>query len=376
MQFSFTDEQEEFRRTVRRFLQDRSPISEVRRLMETETGYDAGVWKDLCQGLGLTGVHVPETYGGQGFGFVELGIALEEMGRALLCAPYFASAVLATGAILNAADETQKRRLLAPILAGDAIASLAVAEPAGRWDADASELVATRDGSAFRLNGVKSFVLDGLRADAIVVAGRAPGSSGAQGLSLFVVAGDAAGLERRSLSSLDATRKLARLELSGVRAEVLGEPGAAAAALSRTLDEAAVALANEMVGGAQRVLETTVEYAQTRMQFGRPIGSFQAIKHKCADLLLDVEHAKSAAYAAAWAVAEGHRDAPAFASLAKACASDAYLRAASDSIQIHGGVGFTWDNDCHLYFKRAKCSEAFLGLPHEHRERFLQRSGI
>ncbi len=376
MQFSFTDEQEEFRRSVRRFLQDRSPISEVRRLMETETGYDAGVWKELCQGLGLTGVHVPETYGGQGFGFVELGIALEEMGRALLCAPYFASAVLATGAILNAAEEAQKRRLLAPILAGDAIATLAVAEPAGRWDAEASELVATRDGSAFLLNGVKSFVLDGLRADAIVVAGRAPGSSGAQGLSLFVVAGDAAGLERRPLSSLDATRKLARLELSGVRAEVLGEPGAAAAALSRTLDEAAVALANEMVGGAQRVLETTVEYAKTRMQFGRPIGSFQAIKHKCADLLLDVEHAKSAAYAAASAVAEGHGDAPAFASLAKACASDAYLRAASDSIQIHGGVGFTWESDCHLYFKRAKCSEAFLGLPHEHRERFLRRSGI
>ena len=376
MRFSFTDEQEEFRRSVRRFLQDRSPISEVRRLMETESGYHAGVWKELCQGLCLTGVHVPETYGGQGFGFVELAIALEEMGRVLLCAPYFASAVLATGAILNAADEAQKRRLLAPILAGDAIATLAVAEPAGRWDAEASELVATRDGSAFLLNGVKSFVLDGLRADAIVVAGRAPGSSGAEGLSLFVVAGDAAGLERRPLSSLDATRKLARLELSAVRAEVLGEPGAAAAALARTLDEAAVALANEMVGGAQRVLETTVEYAKTRMQFGRPIGSFQAVKHKCADLLLDVEHAKSAAYAAASALAERHGDAPAFASLAKACASDAYLRAASDSIQIHGGVGFTWENDCHLYFKRAKCSEAFFGLPHEHRERFLRRSGI
>ena len=376
MQFSFTDEQGEFRRVLRRFLHDKSPPAEVRRLMETETGWEPALWKELTQTLGLAGLHVPEEYGGQGFGFVELGIALEETGRVLLCAPYFASAVLATSAIMTAASHAQKLALLPGLAAGDTIATLAFAEPNGRWDSTGIELTATPAGGAFRLDGVKSFVLDGQRADLIVVAARAPGSTGDDGISFFTLAGESPGLERRGLSTLDATRKLARLEFSGARADLIGELGGGAIALARTLDAAAIALASEMVGGAEHVLETAVAYAKTRMQFGRPIGSFQAIKHKCAELVLEVEHAKSAAYAAASAAAQNAEDLPALASLAKACASDAYLRAATDSIQIHGGVGFTWENDCHLYFKRAKSSEAFLGLPGEHRERFLQRSGI
>jgi alkylation response protein AidB-like acyl-CoA dehydrogenase len=373
LRFSFTDEQEEFRRVVRQFLEGNSPPGEVRRLMETPDGCDRAVWRHLSGELALPAVHIPEEYGGQGFGFSELGIAVEEMGRALLCAPYFASVALAANAILNAATETRKQQLLPGIASGETIATLAHCEPNGRWDAAGVALTATEKGGAFELDGVKTFVLDGVTADLIVVVARSPGSSGEAGLSFFAVRGDAPGLERRLLSTIDETRKQARLEFSGVRAELLGDLGAGAPALAKTLDLAAIALANEMVGGAQRVLELAVEYAKTRMQFGRPIGSFQAIKHKCADLLLEVELAKSAAYYAAAAVDEDDADLPALASLAKAVASEAYLKAAAENIQIHGGVGFTWEDDAHLYFKRAKSSEVFLGAPSQHWEWLAQR---
>ncbi len=374
--FSFSDDQEELRQAVRRFLEDKSPEAEVRRLMETPTGYDPEVWAQLSQELGLAAVHIPEEYGGQGYGFAELGIVLEEMGRVLLCAPYFASAVLGAGAILNAATETRKKELLPGIVSGETIATLAVAEPSGRWDAEGVALEATSDGDGFRLDGCKSFVLDGHTADLIVVVARSPGSSGSDGISFFTIAGDASGVERRLLETIDATRKLARLEFSGARAELLGELGAGCAALARTLDQAAIALANEMVGGAQKVLETAVEYAKTRVQFGRPIGSFQAIKHKCADMLLQIEHAKSAAYYAAAAAAEDEEELPMLAALAKSLASDAFRAAATENIQIHGGVGFTWEHDAHLYFKRAKGSEVFLGSPAHHRELLARHLGV
>lgn len=376
MQFSFSDEQEEFRRTVRRFLEDVSPPDEVRRLMETEEGFDASVWAKLCEGLGLAGVAIPEEYGGQGFGFVELGIALEEMGRSLLCAPYFASAVCAANAILNAGTEEDKKSLLPSIASGAVIATLAVAEAEGVWSPDAISLTAKSAGDSYRLDGIKSFVVDGHTADQIVVVAREPGSRGSDGLSFFLVLGDADGLSRRGLTTLDPTRKLAELSFEGVSGALIGELGTGADALSRTLDQAVIGLANEMVGGAQKVLETAVDYAKVRMQFGRAIGSFQSIKHRCADLLLEVEHAKSAAYYAAAAAAEGQDDVPALACLAKATCSDVYRRVASASIQIHGGVGFTWENDTHLYFKRARSSEVFLGTPDEHREQLLQRWGI
>ena len=372
MAFVFTEEQEQFRDIVARFLRDTSPTVEVRRLMETDAGFDGGVWERLNSELGLSALHVPEALGGQGFSFVELGIVCEEMGRALLCAPYLSSAVLATDAILQAGDPGQQADLLPAMASGERRGALAVTEPNGGWHAGAVETTATRNGAAYRLDGAKSFVIDGHTADFLVVVAREPGSSGADGISFFTVAGDAPGLDRRLLETVDATRKQARLAFRGVPAEPLGEPGAGAPALERILVDAVTALASEMVGGAQQMLDSAIEYTKLRMQFGRAIGSFQAVKHKCADMLLEVELAKSAAYQAAAAVAEGAEDAPALASLAKAAASDTYLQAAADCIQLHGGIGFTWDNDTHLWFKRAKSSEVLFGDATYHRERMLE----
>jgi alkylation response protein AidB-like acyl-CoA dehydrogenase len=372
MQFSFTAEQEEFRSVLRRFLEDKSPPTVVRRLMETEAGWDRASWRDLNQQLGLSAVHIPEAYGGQGFGFVELGIVLEEMGRALLCAPFFASTVLAATAIMNAGTEAQKRALLPPIADADCIATLAFTEPNGRWDTSGVETTATPDGGKFLLEGVKSFVLDGHTADLIVVLARRPGSNGDDGLSFFTVRSDAPGLTRRALKVVDPTRKQARLDFASVEAELLGEEGGGAGPFARTMTQAAVCLANEMVGGAERLRQSALDYANLRVQFGRSIASFQSMKHKQADMLVDVELAKSAAYYAAAAAADDDPELPAVASLAKACAADAYMQTAIHTIQIHGGIGFTWDNDTHLWFKRAKSSEVFLGDPTWHRELMMR----
>ncbi|HEX2942312.1 MAG TPA: acyl-CoA dehydrogenase family protein [Rhodopila sp.] len=372
MQFSFTSEQEEFRSVLRRFLEEKSPPTLVRRLMETDAGWDRAAWRDLNQQLGLAAIHIPETYGGQGFSFIELGIVLEEMGRALLCAPYFSSTVLAATAIMNAATEAQKRDLLPPIAAGDIIATLACTEPNGQWDAGGVAATATPVSGGFRLQGVKSFVVDGHTADQIIVLARRPGSSGPDGLSFFIVPGDAPGLTRRALKVLDPTRKLAMLTFDAVEATLLGEEGAAAAPFARTMTQAAVCLANEMVGGAEKLRVSALDYANLRVQFGRAIASFQSMKHKQADMLLDVELAKSAAYHAASAAADDDPDLPAVASLAKAAASEAYMQTAIHTIQIHGGIGFTWDNDTHLWFKRAKASEVFLGDPAYHREQMMR----
>jgi len=372
MKFSFSSEQEAFRESLRRFLAERSPTKEVRRLMETPHGWEREGWARLNAELGLTAVRIPEQYGGQGFGFSEQCIVLEEMGRVLLCAPYFSSSVLATGAILNAGGEAEKAALLPGMASGEVVATLASVEDCGSWDAAATTLIATRDGEGWRLDGHKSFVLDGHSADLVVVLGRAAGSAGEEGLSLFTVAGDAPGLARRALAVLDPTRKLARLAFRGVRAELLGEAGGAAAPFARTMAEAAVCLASEMVGGADRLREDALAYAMMRMQFGRSIATFQSMKHKQADMLLEVELAKSAAYFAAAALDDGDDDVVATASLAKAAASEAYTQTAIHAVQIHGGIGFTWDNDTHLWFKRAKASEVLLGDAHLHRERMMQ----
>ena len=373
MQFAFTDEQVEFRSILRRFLEAKSPPTAVRRLMETEDGYDRAVWQQLSGELGLAGVHIPEEYGGQGFGFVELCIALEEMGRSLLCAPFFSTVALAATAILNGATEDEKRRLLPKIAAGETLAALAFTEDDGRWDMGATQTTATVANGGYRLDGVKSFVVDGHVADLIVVLARAPGSRGTDGLSLFAVAGDAPGLERRALKVMDPTRKQARLTFKSVPATLIGTEGGAAAGFAKTLDQAAACLANEMAGGTGRLLEMSMDYAQMRVQFGRQIGSFQSLKHKAADMLMEAEMAKSAAYYAASAAAENSADFPAVASLAKACAAETYMQTAVHTIQIHGGIGFTWDQDCHLCFKRAKSSEVMLGDPAYHRELMMQR---
>src|SRR6266536_803875 len=374
MNFAFSEEQEQLRDAVRRFMEAKSPSSEVRRLMETTEGYDEAVWKQMAQELGLQSLHIPEAHGGQGFTFVELGIVLEEMGRVLLCAPYYSTVVLAADAIMNAGTDAQQGELLPGIASGETIAALAFTEPNGRWDASGITMEASGKGDSYELSGTKMFVIDGHTANTIIAVARTAGTSGEAGISFFD--GDASGLTRTPLATMDQTRKQARLDFSGVPARPLGDVGTGWAALSKTLDQAAVCLSNEMVGGAQKVLEMSVEYAKVRVQFGRPIGSFQAIKHKCADMLLEVESAKSAAYYAAWAAAELNDELPVVASLAKAYCSDAYFHATAENIQIHGGIGLTWEHPAHLYFKRAKSSELLFGDPTYHREQLAQRIGL
>lgn len=371
MNFAFSEEQDALRTSVRRFLDDKSPETEVRRLMETEQGYDPEVWTQMAEQLGLQSLTIPEEYGGSGFTYVELTVVLEEMGAALLCAPFFSTVALGANAIMTSGDTQAMERLLPGIAAGETIATLALTEDSGRWDADGVMMTATGSGDRWTLDGHKSFVIDGHIADVLLVVARTPA-----GLSLFEVAGDAAGLTRTALPTMDQTRKQARLEFAGTPATLIGTDGGAEAGLSKTLDLAAVALAAEQVGGAQRCLTSSVEYAKTRIQFGRPIGSFQAIKHKCADMLLEVESAKSAAYYAGWAAAEDSDELPVVASLAKSYCSEAYFHAAAETIQIHGGIGFTWEHPAHLYFKRAKSSELLLGDPSYHRELLAQRIGI
>jgi alkylation response protein AidB-like acyl-CoA dehydrogenase len=371
MNFAFTDEQEELRKTVRSFLEAKSSEEAVREQMETESGYDPAVWSQMGEQMGLQGLSIPEEYGGSGYGFVELGIVLEEMGRALLCAPFFSTAVLAANTLLQSGDENAKQTYLPGIASGETIATLAYTEPSGKWDESGITMEATKSGDGYTLSGTKSFVLDGHTADLIIVAAKTGAGTG-----LFAVAGDAAGLTRTSLSTMDQTRKQAKLDFDNTPATLIGEEGAGWTTLSTVLDLAAVALAAEQVGGAQKVLEMAVEYAKVRVQFGRPIGSFQAIKHKCADMLLEVESAKSAAYYGMWCASEMNDELPSTASLAKAYCSEAYFHAAAENIQIHGGIGFTWEHPAHLYFKRAKSSELLFGDPTYHREQLAQRIGI
>ncbi len=376
MDFAFSEEQEEFRETLRRCLEEKSPSSEVRRLMETRDGFDRGVWKQMAGELGLQGLHIPESYGGQGFGFLELGIVLEEMGRVLFCSPYLSTVGLATSAILNVGSEAQKKALLPSIASGETIATLALVEPGGEWEAGSIELVARPDGDGFRLSGSKTFVTDGHTADLIVVAARLEGTRGSDGITLLSVLSDTQGMSAMPLATLDLTRKQARLEFADVRAQALGEPGGAAGALARTLDQGCVLLAAESAGGAARCLEAAVDYAKHRVQFGRPIGSFQAIKHKCAEVLLEVESAKSAVYWASWVAEEKEEDLAQAASVAKSLCGDGYLRAAAENIQIHGGMGVTWEADPQLYLKRAKTNEELLGSPGYHRARLVRSLGV
>ncbi len=369
MDFAFSEEQDEFREMLRRFFEEKAPSIEVRRMAERPEGFDRALWAQMAEELGLQGVHVPEAYGGQGFGFLELGIVLEEMGRVLLPGPFFASSVLATGAILNAGAEEQRAALLPALAGGERIATLATEETKSAWDPDAIRMEAAPDGDGFRLSGAKELVLAGDVADTLIVAARLPGTSGSDGLTLFVVGGADPGLKRTPEAPLDATRRLARIELDGARGEALGVPGEAAMPLARTLAQGAIALAAEMVGGAAQCLDAAVEYAKVRVQFGRPIGTFQAVKHKAAEVLLDLELARSAAYWAWWVADEDKDELFQAASLAKATCADAFHHAARENIQIHGGIGFTWEHDAHLYYKRATASDALLGDAGEHRLR-------
>ena len=371
MNFAFTEEQEELRSTIRSFMENKSDEAAVREQMETDAGYDADVWKQMGEQMGLQGLHIPEEYGGSGFGYVELGIVLEEMGRSLLCAPFFSTVVLAANTLIHSGDDAAKQAHLPGIASGETIATVAFTEPSGKWDEAGITMEASASGDGHTLSGTKSFVIDGHTANLIIVAARTDA-----GVSLFAVDGDASGLTKTALSTMDQTRKQAKLDFDNTPATLIGTDGGGWDVLETVLDLAAVGLAAEQVGGAQFVLEMAVQYAKDRVQFGRPIGSFQAIKHKCADMLLEVESAKSAAYYGLWCASEMNDELPSVASLAKAYCSEAYFHATAENIQIHGGIGFTWEHPAHLYFKRAKSSELLFGDPTYHREQLAQRIGI
>jgi alkylation response protein AidB-like acyl-CoA dehydrogenase len=376
MKLAYSTEQRDLRESVKRFLADRMPLPRVRELMESADGSDEKVWSYAGSQLGLQGIAIGEHYGGAGFSFVEQAIVLEELGAALYPGPYLASAVLAANALLASTDEATKHDLLPGIASGSTVATLAFTEDDGSWEPGAIKLAATSDAGGWRLDGHKSFVLDGHSADLLLVVARTGDT-----LSVFAVDRAAATqadgeLASKELQTLDQTRRLGRLEFSAVPARLVGAPGDGGPILDKTLDIAAIAMAAEQLGGAQRALDMAVGYAKIRHQFGRPIGSFQAIKHRCADLLLEVESLRSAVGYAAAAVAEDSPEIPVLAALVKALASDTYFHVAAENIQIHGGIGFTWEHDAHLYFKRAKSSELFLGDASYHRERLATRIGI
>lgn len=361
MNLVLTEEQEELRASVGRFLADRSPMSRVRQVIQTPEGYDRTLWDRMAADLGLQGMAVPDTCGGAGFGQVEVSIVME-LGRALVPSPFLASAVLATDALLALDDEDAKRELLPSIAAGRVIATLAVAEDGGSWDGSQVATAAALDGDGWLLHGTKTLVVDGLNADLLVVVAQAGGE-----LAFFTVDGNAPGVSRTRLTELDLTRQLASIEFSGAAARRLVCEDAAGA-LSRAMDLCWVTLAAEQLSGLQKCLDMSVDYARSRTQFGRPIGSFQAVKHMCADMPVAMELGRSVLRYAAWAADEAPDQLPEAAGLARAYCSEAFFKVAADTIQVHGGIGFTWKHDAHLYYRRAKSSELLIGGPVQVRE--------
>ena len=373
MDFAFSEEQEMLRSSARDFLAKECPSSYVRRMMDAEDAWDEGMWRKLAE-LGWTALGIPEAYGGVGT-FLDLVVVLEEAGRALLPGPFFSTMGLAVPALLEAGTKEQKERALTRIASGDARATLAFSEPAGRWDAEGVQLLgAERRGDGWRLDGVKLFVPDAARAEYLVVAARTR-PAGDEGISLFLVEGRPAGLSISPLKTMDMTRRWYEVRFEGVELPgeaLMGNADGGWPPLRRALEWAETALCAEMIGGAQHVLDASVDYAKTRHQFGRPIGVYQAVSHKLADMLLETESARSATYYAAWAVDADAPDRSLAASMAKAYVSDTYRKATGDGIQVHGGIGFTWEHDMHLYFKRAKASEVTLGDATYHRELVAQ----
>lgn len=359
MQIEFSPEQQLLRDIVSRALREKSPATAVRQQMASDRGYDPAVWQELCGDAGLAGVHVPEAYGGAGGGAMELGIVAEEMGRTLFCGPFLASAVMAGSALLEAANEAERAELLPGIATGSTIATLVLDDLNGPAGVGAS-IVATKDGA---LSGTAPMVVDAHVADLLLVVAR-----GGSGLGLYAAEADASGLGIAPLEVVDQTRKLSRVTFGDTPGREIGR--LTHQSLNRLWDRVCSALAHEMIGGAQHLFESTVAYTKQRFQFGRPIGSFQALKHRCADLLLEIELARAVTYHSARCLDAGEGE-PYAASMAKAAAADAYMSAARAGIQLRGGIGFTWENDTHLWFKRAKGSEVLFGTPAIHRERMM-----
>jgi len=369
--FNLSDERREFRDTLRRFFEEHAPIAEARRVMESGEGLSESLWERASEELGLAGIAIAEEFGGQGFGLTELAIALGETGRALAPVPLFASAALAARVVQAVAGEGQAAEWLEPIAVGR-VATLAWVEAKGRWDPAAVELTADPDGGGYRLTGEKHFVLGAPHAERFFIVARLPESQGDEGLGLFAVEAGAAGLAIEERETLDLTRPLSTIRLDGVAARAVGTVGLSGVAIRAGLDEATALLCSEMVGGMQVVLETAVDYATERHQFSRPIGSFQAIKHKCANLLIDFEASRTASDGAITALDQADAERSLLASVAKSHIGPAYLRMTTENMQIQGGVGYTWEYDAHLYYRRALASGALLGDASEHQERLAR----
>lgn len=377
MEFSFTEEQKMIRDTAQAFLAEVSSSNAIRSAMDTEQGFDPQIWQRICEEMYWQAIHIPEEYGGMGLGYVDLVVMLEQMGRYLLCSPFFSTVCLASNALIVAGTDEQKQQYLTQICEGSLTATLAYTSKNGQWDATTVQGIVTTQGDDYVLNGTYRYVPDGHTAQLLIVAARSEGSKGEQGISLLAIDADTPGIKRTWLPTMDQTRKQAEIVFDNVRvssSQLMGETNNAWPQLNKVLQLAAIAIAAEQVGGSQQVLDLTVEYTKERVQFGRPIAGFQAVKHQAADMMLRTEVARSAVYYAACVAEEALSggllagELGEAASVAKSYCSEGYFKNAGDALQLHGGVGFTWEYDVHLYFKRAKSSELFLGDAAYHRE--------
>ncbi len=357
-EFAFTAEQQQLRTAVRKFCAENIDEAAVRRLMESEVRFDPAVWRRLGSELGVLGMSVPESDGGVGGSLVDQAVAVEEFGAALACGPLFGTVYLAIPALVACPSGAGRDELLAALVEGERTAAFAVVDAAGAFDP--STLTVTASGG--RLTGAVAQVVDGDTADEFLVAAKQ-----SDGIGLYAVA--ASDVQRTSLVTMDLTRPQATVALDGAPARLLAGPDEADRVITHALQVGSALLAVEQVGAAQHLLDLSVEYAKSRLQFGRQIGSFQAIKHKLADMLVDLEHARSTAYHAVWALGDGSDDPALAVSIAQATCSAAFSRIAADTIQVHGGIGFTWEHQAHLYFKRAATDAALLGSAEQHRSR-------
>jgi alkylation response protein AidB-like acyl-CoA dehydrogenase len=382
VELTFSKEQTEWGATLRDFLGGTQSVETVLHDVESEPGWNRAVWRRLATEIGVHGLLVPETCGGAGFGIVELGVVFEELGRALVPGPYLATLGLAVPALLAADDEEARQVYLPGIVDGTTVATLAVTEGADAEDAGDIAPASTprvtttarRTDGGWRLTGAKEYVLGGTDADLLLVTARIVTGLGPGGLSLFAVDGDTAGdgLTRTELATLDPTRRQARVELRDAPARLVGAEGSAGPVIAEALRTGCVLLAAEQVGSMAAALDLTVAYAGVRTQFDRPIGSFQVIKHKAADMLLRLEAARSAELYALWATEAVAADRIRAVRIAKICCSEGSVFTAGQCMQVHGGIGFTWEHPAHLFLKRAKSSEVLLGSPAFHRERLVR----
>lgn len=363
---AYTEEQDALRENVRGFLDDHASVQHLRAFIEAEALFDRAVWARMATELELQSLGIPAEFGGAGFGLQEMAIVMEELGSSLYSGPYFSSCVMAAEALVQSGDGAAQEKYLPSIADGSTIASVAFVEDPGSWEPEAAAATASEDGGGWRISGHKSYVLGGDAADLLLVTAQAK-----QGLSLFALPVAAPGVTRSATPGIDLSRRLARFAFDQAPAMLVGVAGEAAPVMARMLDRSRVALAAEQLGGARRCLDMAVAYAKVRHQFGQPIGSFQAIKHKCVDMLVKVEAAQTAVMAASIPPLSD-RELALAASVAQSHCSDAYFWCASETIQIHGGIGFTWEHDAHLYFRRAKASELLLGDGAYHRARLAR----